>query len=262
MNETVSLSRLYAEQRVLVTAHRGNTLEAPENTLPAMQKAVEAGTDFIEFDLRSTSDNVPILLHDSTLMRTAHVEGTPEERTLADIKKLNASWFRYQRRQAAPLDTHIEIPTFEEILAELSSKVAMNIQIYLKNPAALKEACLLYQKYDMYDRGYMTIADEEVVNAVHAIDKDITICLTPGWNERIEEKNQRRCAELGCRFFQPIRATVTAEKLLLAKELGLRANVFYADSEIEFAQLFEMGAPGIMTNAPRRLVEWLKLQYQ
>ena len=49
MNETVSLSRLYAEQRVLVTAHRGNTLEAPENTLPAMQKAVEAGTDFIEF---------------------------------------------------------------------------------------------------------------------------------------------------------------------------------------------------------------------
>ncbi|MBR2373205.1 MAG: hypothetical protein IKA87_03135 [Lentisphaeria bacterium] len=46
----------------------------------------------------------------------------------------------------------------------------------------------------------------------------------------------------------------------MAKELGLRANTFYADSEIEFASLYEMNVPGIMTNAPRRLVEWLKLQ--
>ena len=260
MCKTVSLSHLYAEERILVTAHRGNTLEAPENTLPAMEKAVEAGADFIEFDLRSTSDNVPILLHDSTLMRTAHVEGVPEEKTLAEIKKLNASWFRYQRRQPAPLDTQFEIPTFEEILDQLSCKAAMNIQIYLSSSAALKEACLLYKKYEMYDKGYMTIADEEVVKAVHAIDKDIAICLTPGWNERVEEKNMRRCAGLGCRFFQPIRETLTPEKLLLARELGLRENVFYADSEIEFARLYEMGAKGIMTNAPRRLVEWLKLQ--
>ena len=98
------------------------------------------------------------------------------------------------------------------------------------------------------------------MEAVRAIDKDIAICLTPGWNERADEKNQRRCAELGCRFFQPIRATLTPEKLQLAKELGLRANAFYADSEIEFAQLYELKTPGIMTNAPRRLVEWLKLQ--
>ena len=260
MVKNVSLSRLHKENRVLVTAHRGNSSEYPENTLIAMQKAVEAGADFIEFDLRSTSDNVPILLHDATLERTANTPGTPEEKTLAEIKKLNASCFRYQRRQAAPLDEQIEIPTFEEILAELNSKAAMNIQIYLKTLPALKEACLLYRKYDMYDKGYMTIADEDVVKAVHAIDKDIAICLTPGWNERADEASQRRCAELGCRFFQPVRETVTPEKLRLAQELGLRANVFYADSEIEFAGLYNMGAPGIMTNAPRRLVEWLKLQ--
>ena len=142
----------------------------------------------------------------------------------------------------------------------MSDKAAMNIQMYLQTPAALKEACLLYKKYDMYDKGYMTIADEEVVKAVHEIDKDIAICLTPGWNERADEKNQRRCAELGCRFFQPISTTLTPEKLLLAKELGLRANTFFADTDHEFAKLYNMGVPGIMTNAPRYLVEWLKLQ--
>ena len=160
MSTTVSLERLHKEERVLVTAHRGNSAEFPENTLLSMTEAVKAGADFIEFDLRSTSDNVPILLHDETLDRPANVPGVPEEKTLSEIKKLNASWFRYQRRQSAPLETQIEIPTFEEILAALSDKAAMNIQMYLGNPAALKEACRLYKKYDMYDRGYMTIAEE------------------------------------------------------------------------------------------------------
>ena len=260
MPESVSLDRLHKEERILVTAHRGNSVDFPENTLLSMTEAVKAGTDFIEFDLRSTSDNVPILLHDETLVRTADVPGTPEEKTLAEIKKLNASWYRHMRRQSAPLDFQVEIPTFEEILDALSDKAAMNIQMYLKNPAALKEACRLYKKYDMYDRGYMTIADEAVVEAVHAIDKDIAICLTPGWNERITEKNQRRCAELGCRFFQPIRSTLTPELLQLSRELGLRANAFYADTESDFAGLYNMGVQGIMTNAPARLVQWLKLQ--
>ncbi|MBR7139396.1 MAG: hypothetical protein IKD44_07610 [Lentisphaeria bacterium] len=260
MPESVSLDRLHKEERILVTAHRGNSVDFPENTLLSMTEAVKAGTDFIEFDLRSTSDNVPILLHDETLVRTADVPGTPEEKTLAEIKKLNASWYRHMRRQSAPLDFQVEIPTFEEILDALSDKAAMNIQMYLKNPAALKEACRLYKKYDMYDRGYMTIADEDVVEAVHAIDKDIAICLTPGWNERITEKNQRRCAELGCRFFQPIRSTLTPELLQLSRELGLRANAFYADTETDFAGLYNMGVQGIMTNAPARLVQWLKLQ--
>ena len=260
MSANVSLTRLHAEERILVTAHRGNSNEYPENTLLAMHKAVEAGADFIEFDLRSSSDDVPLLLHDRTLLRTADDPAAPEEKTLAEIKKLNASWFVHQRRQSAPYDTKIEVPTFEEVLAELSDKAAMNIQMYLQTPAALKEACRLYKKYDMYDKGYMTIASEEVVKAVHEIDKDIAICLTPGWNERADEKNQRRCAELGCRFFQPISTTLTPEKLLLAKELGLRANTFFADTDHEFSKLYDMGVPGIMTNAPRYLVEWLKLQ--
>ena len=254
----VSLARLHEEERTLVTAHRGNSLEYPENTLLAMEKAVEAGADFIEFDLRSTSDDVPILLHDETLKRTADAEGRPEERPLAEIKTLNASWFRRMLRRSAPLPEKVEIPTFEEILSALGDKVAMNIQIYLSTPAALAEACRLYRKYDMYDKGYMTIAEEEVVEAVWAIDRDIAVCLAPGWRERVDEKNMRRCAELGCRFFQPIRETVTAEKLELARSLGLRANVFFADAETDFAFLYNLGTPGIMTNAPARLVEWLE----
>lgn len=255
----VSLARLHEEKRILVTAHRGDSLEYPENTLLSMKKAVEAGADFIEFDLRATRDDVPVLLHDSTLMRTANTDCRPEDMTLAEIKTLNASWFRRMHRFDAPLPEKIEIPTFGEVLEAFSGKVAMNIQIYLSTPASLAEACRLYREYRMYDRGYMTIASEEVVEAIRAIDRDIAICLTPGWKERTDEKNLRRCAELGCRWIQPVRETLTPEKLAIAHELGLRGNCFYADSEIDFAHLRDIGALGIMTDAPSRLVDWLAM---
>ena len=116
MSANVSLTRLHAEERILVTAHRGNSNEYPENTLLAMHKAVEAGADFIEFDLRSSSDNVPLLLHDRTLLRTADDPAAPEEKTLAEIKKLNASWFVHQRRQSTPYDTKIEVPPLRKFL--------------------------------------------------------------------------------------------------------------------------------------------------
>ena len=49
-NQSVPLARLHEEERILITAHRGYSLEYPENTLLSMAKAVEAGADFIEFD--------------------------------------------------------------------------------------------------------------------------------------------------------------------------------------------------------------------
>ncbi len=51
----------------------------------------------------------------------------------------------------------------------------------------------------------------------------------------------------------------TAEKLKLAHMLGLRANAFFADAETGFAFIYNLGTPGIMTNAPARLVEWLAM---
>lgn len=256
--KSVSLARLHEEERILITAHRGYSLEYPENTLLSMAKAVEAGADFIEFDLRSTKENVPLLLHDSILKRTTNADGRPEDLTLAEIKELNASWFRWMRRFDAPLPEKVEIPTFEEVLAAFGGKVAMNIQIYLSSPESLAEACRLYRKYDMYDKGYMTIAEEEVMNAVRAIDRDIAICYTPGWFERNEEASMRRCAELGCSWVQPVRDTLTAEALAFARGLGLRGNCFYADCETDYAHLCNLGAPGIMTNAPARLAAWLR----
>ena len=55
--------------QVEITAHRGDSLKALENTLPAFEKAIESGSDWIELDVNETKDNVPVVFHDCNLKR-------------------------------------------------------------------------------------------------------------------------------------------------------------------------------------------------
>jgi glycerophosphoryl diester phosphodiesterase len=52
-------------------AHRGNAAEFPENTLEALASAVELGVRYVEFDVQLTADHVPVVFHDSNLVRVA-----------------------------------------------------------------------------------------------------------------------------------------------------------------------------------------------
>jgi len=52
---------------VRFSLHRGASRYAPENTVPAFEKAIRLGADFVEFDVRTTSDGKFYLLHDSAL---------------------------------------------------------------------------------------------------------------------------------------------------------------------------------------------------
>jgi glycerophosphoryl diester phosphodiesterase len=56
-------------------AHRGNARDFPENTLPALQSAVDLGVRFIEFDVHLSADQVPVVIHDHELARTAGIPG-------------------------------------------------------------------------------------------------------------------------------------------------------------------------------------------
>ncbi len=85
-----------------VIAHRGASMLAPENTLIAMERAAELGVYGLETDLSLSRDEVPFLMHDTTLKRTTDVaevfpgreNDKAEEFSLADIKQLNAGkWF-------------------------------------------------------------------------------------------------------------------------------------------------------------------------
>ncbi|MBO4633186.1 MAG: hypothetical protein J5858_14810 [Lentisphaeria bacterium] len=242
-----TLTELHSSDHLVLTAHRGASFDDAENTLKAFERAVKSGAHFIEFDLRMSADGVPVVLHDTTIDRTSNGTGTPEEYTLKDLKRFNFSYWHHGERHAEPLYEQLEIPTFEEVLQSFRERACMNIQVYA-DPAGMKEICRLYLDYGMADRGYLTIASDEVAEAVRKYSREIEICLTPGWNERSSPENLRKCADFGCRFVQPVREMVTPETFELCRQLGLRANVFFSDDPEEAEGLRKMGAGGVMTN--------------
>jgi glycerophosphoryl diester phosphodiesterase len=79
---------------VMFACHRGATRYAPENTAPAFQKAFALGADYVEFDVRTTQDAAPFLLHDARLDRTTNGQGAIAQSHAAALRELDAgSWF-------------------------------------------------------------------------------------------------------------------------------------------------------------------------
>jgi len=110
---------------LLIIAHRGASGHAPENTLAAFKKAVALGAAFIETDLQLTRDAHFVAIHDDTLDRTTNGEGKVHDRTLAELRKLDAgSWFGSEFAGE-------RIPTLEEIL-EFSKKNDVVFYLELK----------------------------------------------------------------------------------------------------------------------------------
>ena len=108
-----------------VVAHRGASGHAPENTLVAFRRAVEFGAGFIETDLQLTRDAHFVAIHDETLERTTSGAGAVRERTLAELRQLDAgSWFGSEFIGE-------KIPTLEEIL-ELARKADVVFYLELK----------------------------------------------------------------------------------------------------------------------------------
>ncbi|MHA8108675.1 glycerophosphodiester phosphodiesterase family protein [Aquirufa sp. A-Brett2-W8] len=73
-----------------ISAHRGNTGRAPENTLATYKNALKLRVNFIEIDVRTSANGKLIILHDGTLNRTTTGEGPVKNQVFSELKKLSA----------------------------------------------------------------------------------------------------------------------------------------------------------------------------
>lgn len=121
--------------RVATVAHRGACAEVAENTLAAIRRAVARGADVIEVDVQRTRDGVPVLLHDTTLVRTTNVRRVFPDRapwlladfTYAELMRLDAgSW-------KSPGSAGATIPTLTEAV-EVLREAPAGLLLELKHP--------------------------------------------------------------------------------------------------------------------------------
>jgi hypothetical protein len=162
----VPLATRASTDRITVIAHQGDTRAAPENTLASFRKAMDAGMEYLEIDVRLTKDNVPVALHDSTLERTTNGEGKLSEKLYAEIEQLDAgSWF-------AKGYAGTKIPKLEEVLNEALGEAC--ILIDLKDRPNYQLIKLLRGYADQFGPGCFLISIPEPLNSEAFIVENAT----------------------------------------------------------------------------------------
>lgn len=126
-----------ARHKYIVAAHRGDHTVYPENTLKGYAMATKDGADYIEIDLRTTSDGKLVSMHDATVNRMTDGKGLVKDFTLEQLLAL-----KIKARNSADTSSY-RIPTFDQILKLCKDK--MYIYIDFKEAGATATLNLLKQ---------------------------------------------------------------------------------------------------------------------
>ena len=106
-----------------IVGHRGSSADRPENTLASYRRALEAGANIVEIDVRTTKDGVLVSMHDADVRRTTNGKGLIHELTLAELEQLDAGgWFdaKYQGER---------VPMVREILGLCQGKAKVLLDL-------------------------------------------------------------------------------------------------------------------------------------
>lgn len=124
-----------------IVAHRGISIEAPENTIASFQRAVELGADAVELDVRLTSDKIPVVYHYFYLQENTSTMGAIFNFTLEQVRNVQVFCKKNPYVKAG------NISTLQEILEMFGGKIGLEIEIKGPEPEAPKIIGNVLNKY-------------------------------------------------------------------------------------------------------------------
>ena len=155
----------------LVCAHRGDNVNAPENTLPAFEMAASENLKWIELDVHQTSDGVIVCNHDSSIKRTAGVNLAIHDNTYEELVS-------HELGEWMPGDyDHVKMTTLREAL-RLAKINHMNVQVELKghkDDVGFEENVLkVINETEMHDNVMIIAQDASRLRRIYELDPGIT----------------------------------------------------------------------------------------
>lgn len=152
-----------------ITAHRGSSIYAPENTMAAFKKAIEDNTDWIELDVHETKDGVLVVSHDANIKRITGKKAYIYDLTYDELQKYTiGSWINLNFQEE-------KIPTLEEVLIYCKGKVKLNIELKPTGHETnfVPKVIELIKKYNYQDDSYLASGKEYVLKEIKMIDENI-----------------------------------------------------------------------------------------
>ena len=209
-----------------VIAHRGASTEEKENTLPAFERAIELGADYVELDVQASSDGALVVFHDLRLDRLTEARGPLRARPLAGLRELG-------------------IPTLEEVLELTAGRIGVMAE--LKSP-------WLYRRHDVVSRttalmpanGVVVSFSRRAILETRRVRPALRTVQHVGYGTSIR-------AAAGFAWAAGYDVTrATPRGIAKGRALGLETTVYTVNDEARMLALRDLGVSGIFTDCPDR----------
>lgn len=213
-----------------IIGHRGIS-GAPENSMEGFERALAAGVDGIELDVRQSGDGKLVVVHGAVVGDHA-VQSTP-----------------YESFRLAP-EGH-EIPLFEDVLKKFGKKTFLDIE--LKLPGYEIPAVELIKKYTKPEKTMVSAFDTKSLDKVDALLPELQLGFI--YNRTQDEESRHNC---------PVDVVIPqfrlASRQLIEEvhEEGLKVWAWTVNDDVEIQRLLSLGVDGLITDHPERVAAALK----
>ncbi len=230
---------------IQITAHRGSSKAAPENTMAAVKAAVEELADFVELDVQESLDGVLVLCHDMSLERLAGVSRNVTELTFEELSRLDVG-SSFSEAFAGE-----NIPGLREVMEFAKGQINLNLELKdLGTSASLPEKTVaLIQELGMEEQCVISSVKMEYLERVKALNPDIRTgyIVAAAYGNYYTNKNLD---------FISIRSSFATKELVKrAHEAGKAIHVWTVNSVAELEQMKQAGVDNIITDYPVRARE-------
>ncbi|MEU2263936.1 glycerophosphodiester phosphodiesterase family protein [Streptomyces sp. NPDC019645] len=214
----------------LTIGHRGVMGVEPENTLRSFARAERAGMDAIELDLHLSKDGALVVMHDADVDRTTDGTGPIAEKTLAELRELDAGQGE-------------RIPVLEEVLDAVSAP----LQVEIKDAAAARVLADVMVKRDLVERIEVTSFQDDAVREIAALVPGVRTALVASrWGSDIVE----RALAVGAPTLALNIRRLTLETVERAHDEGLRVIGWVVNTQEHLRLVRALELDGATTDFP------------
>ena len=216
-----------------IIGHRGAAGYTLENTLASFQKAIEIGCDGTELDVHLTRDNIPVVIHDSTVDRVTSGSGIVSQMSLEEIKKLDC-----KDKQ--------KIPTLQEVIDLCREKI--NLKIELKADVAVRQVAEALKQNNIVPGTSVLSFDKGTLKEIRKILPDLTLCYL---FEEYSDDVWKLAEDLSLEFLGPKYSTVDQEVIDKSHSLGIKIYTWTVNDKKTGKKLETMGVDELATDYPK-----------
>jgi glycerophosphoryl diester phosphodiesterase len=238
------LERIDFQDEVTITAHRGSSITAPENTLAAIMLAVEEGADFVEIDVQETKDGTVVLVHDKDLLRVFGIKKGIWELTYDELKDLDSGgWFSSDFSDQ-------RLQTLDQVIKAVKGRAKLNIELKFNGhqEKLATEVVRIVRENNFANQCILTSLDYDGLRRAKAAGPEIRAGM-------IVTSALGDITKLETDLLSVSASAVTRDLIDRAHQKNLEVHVWTVNEVAPMNRLIGMGVNSIITDNPKLLGE-------